>query len=267
MNNNFVITLLLHSAVSEIPELFKNRDIFKYLNCGSYFGKNQNFNNLINDNGFGDNQWYDNISNLNKYVNDHTGVYFLGKHIDKLFPNIEYIGNMQYSKGFFFNQANANKNTIFLPMLIDGRTNIQKFSNYFLWEKLWKIYKDILFEKHSKYADIEKYENETISAHFNMFFTMTNIFKKWFELYVDGINVCKKMIEENCHDSFKDTKTMNFNQTQLYDSFRIYAYMQEFFAGYCWWKLTNQYMDTNYKIYNCRFFGFDKIKAKTRESK
>jgi hypothetical protein len=73
----------------DIHEVF-DKDYFTFVLCGAECGCTPDYNFIPDNKG-------ENMSKYNELINENTGTFFVGSHLDEL-NHKNYIGFMQYSK-------------------------------------------------------------------------------------------------------------------------------------------------------------------------
>jgi hypothetical protein len=106
MNNKIKIGVCFHKEY-EIHPFIQNKEIYIPIHAGRsiYDGNSELLLNMIGDNTG------DNISELNKFLNEMTAMYWFIKHYEEI-GNPEYFGFFHYRRFFNFNLEELDKNKI-----------------------------------------------------------------------------------------------------------------------------------------------------------
>lgn len=262
------IFVLTHGNVDHLHRIYSDKTIFTPVCCGAELKKNNIPGVLYDNEGV-------NISRYNKLMNEATGVFYIGNNIDELAGDSQFIGVMQYSKGFIIPTPDISENTIIAAFLLNGKTTYQKFSGYVYFDRFIKEFSNRLKTNFPEYfqdvkTSFETYLNQTYSIHFNMFLVHIKVFKEWFNVLKDGYKVVVSMIEDNFHKDFDDIENIFYEKEKelttenIFDQKRIYGFVMEVFSGYSFFYISNGW-SSKFKYVAAKFFGFDKIKENTKK--
>ena len=147
----------------------------------------------------------ENISTLNPYINEHTVIYWVGKHLDKI--KDDYIGFCHYRRLFNIPEENEiipstgnsqlNENTIYINKMTFGISNglyfllnhdpntVRTFSEFI--QKFIRTFPNNV-------NDFVSFLNSNILFSGNMFIMHKNLFKKYMEIILPIYNILFNMI-------------------------------------------------------------------------
>lgn len=208
--------------------------------------------NWLLKNTIGDNTG-DNISNLNRYFNEMSAVYWCWKNYDKI-GNPDYIGLMHYRRHFIFSEKNYSKSTLLDKSYI--------YSYNFIDEKYMKLlderYVGSLIDKYDIICPHKYNANNLNDGHYyrnckERFVELSKTSTKWYEK-MDNI-VRTSYPEFSDELDYLDKKPNHY-------LFNMFVMKKELFNKYCsfvfdvLFKLYDEFKNTNTDVWQYRAIAF-----------
>ena len=167
----------------------------------------------------------DNISSYNKYINEMTAIYWLGKHYDEI-GNPDYIGINHYRRHLDWTARKLKPSVLFANAYIGLRTNGDFLSMCHGGRWLELFISRFGSGPRGEFGDIEKYLNHSRLLYMcNMFLTDRNTFRRYFSFIEYCINIAVSIIDEN---------KMEFDKMLPYDR-RAFSFILERMTSFWIW--------------------------------
>lgn len=153
-----------------LPEFQAKPNIYIPIKCGDYENPNIQFSDKIGDS----------ISKYNRYVNEMSMIWTLGKNLD-MFGDFEYIGTAHYRRYLAFMFSQLQKNNILAYKEVVGPSILWLYDHYHKISDL-KLFLEF-FNK--EFPDLQhamtEYMNQNVFYKCNMFIMHRDMFKQYFK--------------------------------------------------------------------------------------
>lgn len=186
---NVRIFVLRHKD-EPLPDIFSNRDVYTPLNCGTADFSRTEPHALSDSVG-------ENISRYNLRLNEATGIWWIGKHLQEL-GNPDFIGIDHYRRYLQWTPQLMRPGVVFVHsglfwkrikewFVLDDRHDI---TDFFI-----ELFKRIFPER--EYLDFDKYLNSHTFCLANLMLTDRATFMRYFQFIDRVINEVVRMIDSD----------------------------------------------------------------------
>lgn len=180
MQQNLKIFVCYSFDTPILPEL--NNDIFVPVKCGGY----QNDKIVYSDDSIDTN-----VSKYNKYINEMSMIYWLGKN-QNIIDNLEYIGTAHYRRIFDIDYSNIslNENQIYVNAEKQFASIYKSYCVYHKQSDLDLFISEFINVFPDLHDIFMSYLNQNILFKCNMFIMHKNNFIKYYNFIEKCINIC-----------------------------------------------------------------------------